>query len=184
MNVGATAPEEAGRYFSWGNPMNRPVAHASFSSSSNFQYIGDDIAGIEEYDVATSWWGSDWQMPSADQCRELINSNNTTREWTEVNGVKGMRFTSKTNGKSIFMPVTDYADEWGFHSRNFGDTYKNRGYYWTSTFNKRSTNETDSRYKNAWAYLLEIMPTPYVADWDNINRSNGLTIRPVRSSNN
>ena len=184
MNVGATAPEEAGRYFSWGNPMNRPVAHASFSSSSNFQYIGDDIAGIEEYDVATSWWGSDWQMPSADQCRELINSNNTTREWTEVNGVKGMRCTSKTNGKSIFMPVTDYADEWGFHSRNFGDTYKNRGYYWTSTFNKRSTNETDSRYKNAWAYLLEIMPTPYVADWDNINRSNGLTIRPVRSSNN
>ena len=184
MNVGATAPEDAGRYFKWGDTRNRQVGHGMFGSSSPYQYIGDDIAGKEEYDVATSWWGSEWQMPSKELFQEMLD--NTTSTWTTLNGVKGRLFTSTINQNTIFLPVTDFADSWGFHSSNFGDEYKNYGYYWTSTFYAPCANETDSRYRNAWAWYLHIYSYgAWFEYYDNcVYRTCGLTVRPVKPGNN
>ena len=50
--------------------------------------------------------GSDWRMPTETEIRELIN--NTTNEWTQVNGVNGYKFTSNKEGyqnNSIFIPA-------------------------------------------------------------------------------
>ena len=54
--------------------------------NSGFINIGSDISGTS-YDVAHALWGDSWQMPSADQCRELINK--TTSSWKNQNGVNG-----------------------------------------------------------------------------------------------
>lgn len=47
-------------------------------------------------------------MPSPTQLKELIA--NTTSTWTTQDGVNGRLFTSKKNGKSIFIPAAGYAD--------------------------------------------------------------------------
>ena len=65
----------------------------------------DNLTEVEpEDDAATANWGSRWQMPSLEQFDELINSDYITIEATELNGVQGYSFTSKTNGNSIFLP--------------------------------------------------------------------------------
>jgi hypothetical protein len=57
-------------------------------------------------DAATVNWGSGWQMPSLEQCTELINSNYTTTTRTTLNGKNGRKITSKSNGNRIFLPAT------------------------------------------------------------------------------
>jgi hypothetical protein len=52
----------------------------------------NDIAAVNDYG----------RMPLADEVKELIIC--TTHEWTEVDGVQGIRFTA-SNGNSIFLPA-------------------------------------------------------------------------------
>ncbi len=62
----------------------------------------------------------DGRIPSRNEFRELIA--NCDRVWTTENDVPGFKFTSKKNGKSIFLPVT-----WnGCPNYSHGDG----GYYW------------------------------------------------------
>ena len=46
--------------------------------------------------------GGEWRIPTYGEVREL--QNNTTSEWTTVNGVKGLKLTGP-NGNSIFIPA-------------------------------------------------------------------------------
>ena len=78
-----------------------------YCMSANYGSNGftDNLNELEpEDDAATANWGSRWQTPSLEQFEELIDSNNTTIEYTEQNGVSGYEITSITNGNSIFLP--------------------------------------------------------------------------------
>lgn len=108
-NLGATAPENAGMYFSWGN-IDGHYAGAGYDFSSA-NYANTDGASLTgniplSQDAAYNLWG-DCQMPDWGAVAELVN--NTTSVWTSENGVNGRRFTG-TNGKSIFFPVTGRYD--------------------------------------------------------------------------
>ena len=117
-NVGAETETDFGDYFMWGsvtpntadecNWTNAPFNNGSsyyddtyFKSVKNTVYPNGVLA--KEYDAATQLMGGDWRMPTKDELRELID--NTTSEWTTINGVSGRRFTSKINGNSIFIPA-------------------------------------------------------------------------------
>lgn len=126
MNVGASSIEDAGAYFAWGETQPKEAyTWDTFSEAITTKYSneGGKTELDAEDDVATANWGSHWQMPSDEQCAELLNEEYTTIE-KHVN--EGCLITSKANGKSIFLPVTGYID----------DTYKgnkDKGYYWTRT---------------------------------------------------
>ena len=61
-----------------------------------------------EDDAAHVNMGGDWHMPSPTQIKELINE--TTSEWTTLDGVSGMSFTSKKDkSKFIFIPAAGCA---------------------------------------------------------------------------
>ena len=117
-NVGAEKETDYGDYFQWGSTtpntaygctwVNTPFNNGSsyyddtyFKSVKNTVYPNGVLA--KEYDAATQLMGGDWRMPTKDELRELID--NTTSEWTTINGVSGRRFTSKINGNSIFIPA-------------------------------------------------------------------------------
>ena len=128
-NVGATKPEEYGGYYAWGETEEKDVyMEETYMYYKNGEYvnIGSDISGTE-YDVAHVKWGGKWCMPTWDDFKELLD--NCTYEWTTLNLVKGMKFTSKINNNSIFLPAAG--------SRRAGDL-DNFGpycYYWSSTQN-------------------------------------------------
>ena len=61
-------------------------------------------------DAATQIMGGDWRIPTQTEWQELLS--NTTKEWTQVNGVNGYKFTSIKEGyqnNSIFIPAAGYC---------------------------------------------------------------------------
>ena len=179
-NVGAESPEEYGDYFAWGETEPKEcytwenykwcmgtrstITKYSFFENDEWTYNGfyDGLTDLlPEDDAATANWGGSWQMPSNDQWYELINETNTTFEWTTQNGVNGVTFTSRSNGKSLFLPAAGFKKE----------TVTNEGeriYYW-------------SRTHMTWAYANEIIE--YYNNKLHRNEENrclGSSVRPVR----
>ncbi len=151
-NVGANSPEEYGYYFAGGETEPKDYYDWStykwcngsvntmtkYCTHSEYGYNGFTDGKTElapEDDAATANWGGDWQMPSLEQIKELLNSSNTTTEWTQVNGVNGRKITSKSNGNSIFLPAAGNRRGSGLSDVSSG------GRYWSRSLNTdRSLN--------------------------------------------
>lgn len=114
-NVGATRPDQYGDYFAYGEVKPKTdytllnyewLYYGYFEEDlDEWEYylkLGANISGTN-YDAAHVNWGDKWRMPSRAEWDELFNG--CTKEWTSINGVTGAKFTSKTNGNSIFIPA-------------------------------------------------------------------------------
>jgi len=167
-NIGASAPEEYGDWFAWGEVepkenyswetykwcMGSESTLTKYCTSADYGYDGftDDKTVLDpEDDAATVNWGDDWRMPTADEFSELVDE--CTWEWTTLNGVYGAKFTSNKEGYTnnwIFLPAALSADT---SEGLFGD-------YWTSSlvtyspyfayylfFNQFSDNYLNSYYR-------------------------------------
>lgn len=163
-NVGADKPEAYGGYYAWGETEEKEVYDTStYKYYQNGEYVnlGSDISGTE-YDVAHVKWGGKWCMPIIDEIKELFD--NCTYERTMVNGVKGLKVTSKSNSVSIFLPATGFRID--------GDLYLTGeiGYYWSST---------QDRYESCDANYLYIARDADDTCLLTINREHGYSVRPV-----
>lgn len=99
-NLGASLPQDGGTRYYWGD------------QSDNCEL---DICGTS-YDQATVELGKDWQLPSLDQARELINKCRWTQ--SEYRGEEGFIVTGPSK-KAIFLRGGTY--------------YYYHVYYWTGT---------------------------------------------------
>lgn len=98
------------------------------------------------------------------ECRQLLY--NTTKEWIQVNGVNGYKFTSSNNGNSIFIPAAGAC----LDGSMYGVGYE--GNVWSSSLN------TSYPY-NAWGLHFS-------ADKCNIDynaRYYSLSVRAVMKKN-
>ena len=178
FNVGASKPEEYGCYYAWGETEEKDVygdwttyKWSNGSSDSLTKYCTTSSQGSVdnktvldlEDDVAHVKWGGNWRMPTQDEVNELLD--NTTSEWTNLNGVNGRKFTSKTNGNSIFLPATGVFWDSGIFNAGSG------GWYWSSSLyesNPYRSFDLNFGSEDAGCY--------------NNNRTDGRTVRPVMSS--
>lgn len=129
----------------------------------DYEFIGDGLTKLQlEDDAAHVYWGGDWRMPTADEIKELID--NTTYEWITVETVSGGKFTSKINGKSIFLPAAGNRWDGGL------DDAGSYGYYWSSTLRAGGPYSAYDLYFGSgrahWSY--------------GYYRYGGHTVRPVR----
>ena len=174
-NVGASKPEEYGDYFAWGEIEPKKTYEyenykwgtkegnvTKYCTNSYWGVVDNKLELLPEDDAATANWGSNWCMPSKDQFDELKNSDYTTIEKTTLNGVDGVKVTSKKNGKTLFFPE---AGEYWYGKCSHNDM----GTYWT-----RSVEETGSTA----AYVVD----SYSDSWGVRPRPTGYPVRPVRSS--
>ena len=169
-NIGAAKPEDYGYYFAWAETREKDSYDKStyiwFDSNSQsfMKYIpNNDYRVLETKDDAAAVnWGDDWRTPTNEDFNELINY--CQYSWTEVNGVKGARFTG-VNGNSIFFPAAGFSIGSGVSG---ADSY---GYYWSSSV--RVGLEDYAHYLNFDSDN---------ATNDNIDRFLGLLIRPVRKN--
>ena len=180
-NVGAKKPEDYGNYFAWGETIGYDEGKTTFNWET-YKYYDTSFKTVTKYctdsssgsidnkrelesadDAATVNWGSEWQMPSNDQFRELINSSYTTTTWTTLNGVNGRLIVSKSNGNRIFLPAAGSRND---TSLNYTGSY---GYYWS-----RSLSTSNS----AGGYVLYF----YSSDISTYGsyRYYGRSVRPVR----
>lgn len=163
-NVGANSPEEVGDYFAWGETEPK----RNYTEDNYTFSIGSATELPEKNDAATINWGSKWRMPSYDQIKELCQ--NTTAEWTTLNGASVLKVTSKTNGNSIFLPTTG---SWGNGSIYLSATSVE---YWS---------RTRSEYDDDCASYLLMRNANFNNNWSSAyNYSSyfyrGQTVRAVR----
>ena len=164
-NVGAASPEQTGGYYAWGETEEKSYFDWSTyihcdGSEDSCRDLGTDIAGTD-YDVAHVKWGDCWQMPSHEQLQQLFYC--CYYEWTNVNGVNGMKFTCPDAGK-IFIPIT------GMRVQNGKYYSKYEGYHWTSSINGDDMSNADFIWTDRDTIELGYLPRYY-----------GLPVRPIYS---
>ena len=154
-NVGATKPEEYGGYYAWGETeVKDSYTNDNYQYKNTYQEeLGRNIC-FTDYDVAHVKWGDAWRMPTGAEFDELWN--NCSHDWTNVNGVNGMRLTG-SNGNSIFLPAAGTYYE-KIEAEGYSGSYR-AGTYTPSWFGFDS-------------YGLEGFNDYFVA--------NGLSVRPVQ----
>ena len=165
-NLMADNEEESGLYFQWGDTqgwtkeqigVDKVIDWANYKwsvngSSSNFsKYNSSDsktVLDLED-DAVYAALGGNWKMPTVDDLRELYN--NTTRQWTQVNGVNGYKLTA-SNGNYIFLPAAGYGsgsslgDEglngrvWSSSLKSVGSNYAFNCYFTSGGFYPGSSN--------------------------------------------
>ena len=169
-NVGASASEQYGDFYAWGETQTKTsytwsnYQYAS-GSQSTVQDIGTHIAGTS-YDVAKAKWGSEWVMPTLDQANELIHYCDLSL--AKVNNVKGIRFKGP-NGNSIFFPMTGYKADSGYQGEG------SQTYIWTDTKDIVS----NVAYKSM-AIFMDRGSSPANIKTMAALRCSGCVIRPVR----
>ena len=141
-NVGASKPEDYGDMFAWGETNTKSsygwntYRWCNGSYNSLTKYNTDSRDGTVDNrkqldytdDAARARWGSSWRIPTHDEMRDL--ENNCTYEWTIINGVKGGKFTSRVNGRSVFLPAAGCLRNASLDNRG------EDGCYWSASLNK------------------------------------------------
>ena len=124
-----------------------------------------------ESDVVEYYTDSDWRLPTKDEFQELID--NCTYAKVTQNGASGLRFTSKKNGKTLFLPnVGGYLDSKFYSPEDINCNY------WSS-----SPLDTDSSISGRLKWFLPIQSdTPYTpitqpTEWSGYQ----FPIRPVKN---
>lgn len=178
-NLGANAPEEYGNYYAWGETTTKEVYDWSTYAYGNAynaltKYCNDAVYGLNGFtdnlstlqaadDAATAALGNGARTPTLEEWQELIN--NTTVEWTTMNGVNGRKFTSTANGNTLFLPAAGLRN--GSELSNAGGS----GLYWSSSLS------TDYPY-GAWFFFFDSDDQGMSDD----GRNFGLTVRAVRQN--
>ena len=175
-NVGASAPEEFGDYFAWGETEPKEdyfwttYKWCNGSDHTLTKYCANDYFGTvdnltvldPEDDAVTVNWGSSWCMPTEEQFLEL--TGHCSKIWTTRNGVHGYLYIGPS-GNTLFLPAA--GKRMGSVLQESGT----RGYYWS-----RSLVE-DITY-SAWCLNFA---SDYMHSSSN-SRNQGITVRAVRVS--
>ena len=188
MNIGASAPEDYGNYYAWGETETKEdyswnTYKYFFDNNGNYvpyddkwrvesgelKDIGSNIAGTQ-YDVAHMKWGDSWKIPTSAQMDELQNREYCEWIWTFMNGVKGYIITSKLNGKRIFLPAC------GVFYSNMQQHMNTDGHYWLSTSETTNTFYADYLIISSNSYETR-HKSEHFQDYN--SRNHGRAIRPV-----
>ncbi len=176
-NVGATAPEEYGDYFAWGETEPKDYydwdtykwCNGSYNTITKYCMLSsygtvDNMADLDpEDDAAYVNWGEGWRMPTKEQQQELVEK--CSWMWTMSYGVNGQLVTGP-NGNTIFLPNPGYL--WG-SSLSDDSAY---GVYWSRTLYSYSPDV---------AYCMDFSWRD-VHYWNYYDRSHGRSVRAVRVS--
>lgn len=181
MNIGAERAEEAGLFFAWGETVGfnssgsdghifgwgsykwcrgSRDSQTKYCNNSSFGPIDNKTILDLSDDAAYINWGGEWRTPTNEEMHELIE--NTTSEWTTLEGVGGYRLTSTSTGNSVFLPAAGCRVSES-HYEDGTDCY-----YWASSIDQ------DSPY--ASRYLRFYVGRVFLAS---MFRYYGMNIRPV-----
>ena len=146
FNLGATAPEEYGDFYAWGETktkeeygwsnygycMGNGYTITKYCSNPEYAYNNctDPLTVLEQSDdVVYDKLGGAWRTPTREEWEELLSDYRSSWEWTTQNGVYGIKVTNASTGGIIFLPAagriidTDHVDA------------GTAGYYWSASLN-------------------------------------------------
>lgn len=160
-NVGAFLPEEAGRYFAWGDVAGQTWNGSNWSGGGFYSIpgVGDPEVLPLKFDAANAYWGSGWRMPTKDEFITLINTTATT----------------KADFADGILTIKDHEDlKFPAAGSGFGSAFlhqNSRGFYRSSTI-----------FNSEKAAILFFTSDEVTPNFNSSSRSYGLSVRPFLGS--
>lgn len=181
FNLGASAPEEYGLYYAWGETSAKEQfgwngykwCHGTENSLTKYNHdkaYGDidnkNILDLED-DAASVLLKGGWHIPSVEDWAELMNED--LCEWTKTSqgNNNGYEVRSKITGNSIFLPFGGVIS-----TKHY--SLGSMGYYWLANLmssGSQASYQTPS--SAAIGYCQNFIDCYYTS------RSSGANIRPV-----
>ena len=162
FNLGSADQYDRGLQFSWG--CTRPGIQFNtdiFTYHENYSWNGQNIL-VPEDDPAYVCLGPQWRTPTSADFQELMD--NCDMAWADDDPATGCRFTSKSNGNSIFLPVA------GLYSYFDSAT---AFFYWTSELSEPGF------WGDAKVFYVNNLPDEPLPDFLVFGRYRGFCVRPV-----
>ena len=166
FNVGASAPEESGDYFAWGETESKSVYSYStykYYESGFTKYNSNHNTLEPEDDPATVNWGGAWRTPTRAEWEELMSDCEWI--WSTEGSQEGYKVVGTKEGyteKYIFLPATGFMSGTRFYPQSTVYSGKHYGTYFTAIL------ETELAFSE---YFYRIQ-----TGW---TRCDGHTVRPV-----
>ena len=184
-NLGASKPTEYGGYYQWAGTEdvsdtsiyvvwgNCPYHTGSNENKGWTKYITKSSYGTVDNktvleamdDAATVALGGKWRMPTDEEWRELLNTDNCSWTWTTIDGVNGYKVQSKKSGYTdnwIFLPAAGWRRSVNLNNVGSG------AFYWSSSL------DTDDPIG---AYCLHFLSGSFGRGYS--YRYYGRSVRPV-----
>ena len=185
-NLGASSPEDAGRYYAWGETIGYTSSEGHYFNDANYvfnvggeldkfskyvksgqaEYWGvagdpDDLIELEAMnDAAAVELGGDWHIPTTLEMNFL--RNNCDWVWDAVRCGYTVTGQGTYSANSIFIPAAG-------HCNSLISEYGIQGYYWTNRISyDQSYNALVLRFDSAGQYTSDE------------GRGHGVSIRAVR----
>ena len=139
-NLFAEKASDTGRYY-------------DFTNALGYQSTSSDVA---EY-----FTDGEWRLPTKAECQELIDKCTYTKE--TLNGVTGLRFKSKSNGASVFLPdVGGYLGSTYYGPSSMGCFYwsktiansNSHRLYWTVSSHSPSVSVLETLYAKDYKFVV------------------------------
>ena len=168
-NLGASAPEQYGAYYSWGETATKSVfswntyRYGNSDALTKYNKADGNRTLAPENDAASATWGGAWRMPTKAECAELLDK--CTWTWSNRSGVNGYIVTGPS-GNTIFLPASGQRE--GSEASDVGSW----GCYWSATLNHRSILVAESLSFDQGLSSVEVA-----------SRIVGQAIRPVCTKN-
>ena len=135
-----------GGYYAWGDVLacdqagENGTAKTAYSSST--YTLGSEIYSNNllkyQYDAAYQIAGHLYCMPTYTQIQELYNNCSITDYTGSSNTNRGLLFTSKKNGKTLWLPASGYMCNQG--TMNGLQSKNSKSHYWSKTLNSSNTD--------------------------------------------
>jgi uncharacterized protein (TIGR02145 family) len=153
----AAKPEDAGMFYQWNSKVALPA-------TGNVTRWNNNVSESNTWERVNDPSPAGWRVPTLGEIKTLFDFDYVSNEWTEQNGINGVKFTDKATGNSIFLPAVGFrADDDGM--LYFAGEY---GHYWGST--AYESCETRAYYMCFKSDLI---------DWYNNYRRGGFSVRAV-----
>ncbi len=180
-NLGATTETGYGDFYYWAGTTGHSTTDTYtftqaetpyYSGSAYTKYTNADVNLEASDDAATNSRGTAWHIPTKTEFDELINGSNTTCVWEsnyQNTGIAGYLITSKKEGytsNKIFLPAS--GKKISSTTAGTATDQNTFGNYWLSTLSSTTTAGYCFAFGSAEAIHS-----------NNIDRSTGMTIRPV-----
>lgn len=206
-NVGATKPEEPGRYYAWGETeeqtgentytmtsykyfttYNAATYVTKYLTDATHTHLGigtpDNLVVLEDADdVAKKEWGGGWRMPLKSDIKDLFDKTSALDDY-EYNGVKGVIFLGKNKYKDrcIFIPHGGYKSYSTIE-------YPEDAFLWTASLCTAAEDVTRREYIDYAAFVLQTKDPDtgspfFFSSWQSPSiggaRQSGRNVRPVK----
>lgn len=162
INLGAATESEYGNYYQYGKGASQYAA-----TSAQTIYQGTESELSTNLDAAYKTWGSGWRMPTQAQLDELLSNSNTSKVWSTIDGVRGLRISKKNHySPYIFIPAAGSYSNGTLHYRGDSASIVTRSNY---------SGSTDQ------CVIMSSDRTSLITTRTHANRSGGYSIRPVKA---